>query len=456
MPTRDPRLALDHTRLAAETTRATEGRPAASFGFGLEIELLPVAATSPLRRPRLHGPAGLLTQLSTPSAISMLDAGTGAGAETGWWCHGRHGARLSFEPGGQVEVASAYHATPQAAMGAAAKVAADLAMVCDAQHLRLAAAGIDVWSPGTAPQQLRQARYPAMDAYLGTRGPAGRTMMRDTCALQLNLDLGTGSEARARWETSNLLAPVATASFACSPSTDGHTRSRRSLAWQRLDPTRTGFAAGFLAASGSPAQQLASAALDADVLLVDTGRRITPGRPGWRFGDWLKKGHPELGWPTVEDLRGHLTTLFHEVRPRGHLEIRSIDAVPARWRPAAAALYVGAVYEARARDRIREVLEPHRAQLPALLQRAATAGVADPALCALAVEVWSFALSGARRLAPRLLRPVDVSCGEEFVDRYIVRGRCPADELAALLRADPIHALTWAAEPLPVRSEVHT
>ena len=66
------------------------------------------------------------------------------------------------------------------------------------------------------------------------------------------------------------------------------------------------------------------------------------------FAEWIEDGH-ELGWPTLDDLDYHLTTLFPPVRPRGWLELRMIDALPdavvagrrrghrgARARPAAA------------------------------------------------------------------------------------------------------------------------
>ncbi len=71
----------------------------------------------------------------------------------------------------------------------------------------------------------------------------------------------------------------------------------------------------------------------ANVLLVRrTSTAWEPGWPGWTFGDWLWHGHPRHGRPSVDDLRYHLTTLFLEVRPRGFLELRAIDALPARWR----------------------------------------------------------------------------------------------------------------------------
>lgn len=453
MPTWDPARVLDRDDVRAEVARTVTGMPG-RVGAGLEVELLPVIrAPRPSRLP-LHGGDGLLARLSTSSSTSPLEDGAaGAGDEAGWWLPGG-AARVSFEPGGQLEVSSAYRASVRAALVDTDRTTGELAAVLDEGGVTLAAVGLDPWRAGTAAQQLRRARYPAMDAYLATRGPAGRVMMRDTCALQLNLDIDTGAEAEARWQIAHLLAPVATATFACSPGVGGRERSRRSLAWQALDPTRTGFPPGLVADEGGAAEQVERAVLAADVLLVSDGPRAEPGRIGWTFGDWLRDGDSVHGRPTAEDLRVHLTTLFHEVRPCGHLELRSLDAVPARWRSSALALHAGALYEPVARDRIREVLEPHRPRLPELLRAAAVTGVSDPALCALAVEVWSFALAGAARLPDGMIAPATLRRAEEFLDRFTVRGRCPADELAELLAVAPTAALDWAAEPLPTHLEV--
>ncbi len=47
---------------------------------------------------------------------------------------------------------------------------------------------------------------------------------------------------------------------------------------------------------------------------------------GLTFREWIRSGVPRP--PTQEDLDYHLTTLFPPVRPRGHLELRMIDAQP--------------------------------------------------------------------------------------------------------------------------------
>ena len=466
MPTFSPHRALDETAVAVTVGRLAAGAPGQA-GLGLEYELFPLIASRDPRADR-----SLPRRAPLAATLARLADGRGPDvtrAEDGWWWADGDTARLTFEPGAQLELSTAYRSTPSAALAALDATLPDLAGRLAGAGIRLAAAGIDVWAPGTVPQQRTSDRYPAMEAYFRRRSAAGPTMMRDTCSLQLNLDLDAGAEAVARWRVANLLAPVAAATFACSPGPSGHRRARRTEVWQRLDATRT----GFVAHEGRLTDALTRYLMDADVLLVTDERGTRPGRPGWRFGDWVRDGDREVGWPTADDLDRHLTTLFPEVRPRGWLEIRSIDAVPPAWVAAVVACYVGAVYEPRARERIRELLDgrvatlrgrlvdagrPGRLADPGLrgqLADAALRGVADPQWCALAVEVWSYALEGAARLPADQVPRWAVRRAETFLDRFTLRGRCPADDLHDQRRRDSWAALTWAAVDADADREVN-
>jgi glutamate--cysteine ligase len=440
MPTHDADAAVARAGVAAIVADLVSGRATTGSGVGLELELLPVTRASPTRRLRLDEPVG-----GSRSVAEIVAAARGDAAACG--------SSFTVEPGGQLEIATSCCQRVPDAIDELERTAGRLAAHADAAAAVLLAAGLDVWHDvATVPQQLSTARYQRMDAHLAARGDDGRLMMRHTCALQVNLDLGVGALADGRWLVANLLAPLATATFAASPAVvDGRAvRSRRSLAWQVLDPTRTGFPPGVLTGRGQVTDHVLELALAADVMLVPP----PPGRVGgWTLDDWVAGGHPRLGWPTEADVREHLTTLFPEVRARGYLELRAIDAVPAAFRRALVLLVAGAILDDTARDAILGLLEPHRAALPSLARRCATDGLSDPRMCALAVEVWAYARDGAARL-PGVTRK-DVGAIERYVDRFTVRGRAPADELAELLARDPRLALDWAAEPLPTTAEVH-
>ena len=131
---------------------------------------------------------------------------------------------------------------------------------------------------------------------------------------------------RWRWRLAHHIGPVLVAAFANSPLRQGRPsgwRSTRQEVWAHLDPGRTLPPPD----DGDPRDAYATYALDAELMLI---RR--DGGPSWvaprglTFRGWLRG---ELGSerpPTIDDLTYHLSTLFPPVRPRGHLELRMIDA----------------------------------------------------------------------------------------------------------------------------------
>src|SRR5574341_860616 len=307
---------LDHVRqVVAETCFRTEPSAPVPGRVGLEVESFPVRVLAD-GTPRGRVPLDLLADLLQPEsgASSVPGCRRSDGATPRFRLDG--GGSLSFEPGGQLEHSTAIHAGAADALAELDLVARALTPLLRRHDMVLAAAGADVWlRGGHVPQQLRAPRYPAMAAYFDRRGPEGAAMMRRTCALQINLDLGGAGDLPERWLVANLVAPLLCATFACSPGPGAV--SVRALAWQRLDPTRTGFPRRLLDGSGAgPVEQLTVAAMAADVLLLrHPSGPWEPGTPGWAVQHWLRDGHPRHGRPTEDDLRYHLTTLFLEVRP---------------------------------------------------------------------------------------------------------------------------------------------
>jgi glutamate--cysteine ligase len=270
-------------------------------------------------------------------------------------------------------------------------------------------------------------------------------MMRHTASLQINLDLGPEEVWKERWLVANLASPFMTASFASSPSADAVcTRAR---AWQELDPTRSGFPSLLVTGDGDdPRSEWGQAALDADVMIyrLDDGH-FEPGCVGCSFEKWIRDGHPKWGWPTVEDLDYHLTTLFFEVRPRGFLELRAGEELPSRWRPVPVALMAALLYDDEARCAALELLGGYRTQLPEIWRRAALRGVHDSQLRDLACRLWEIGIGGMERLPRGYLEPAHVEATRVFLEHFTARGRVPGDDLLELNDDGPAQALRWAS-----------
>lgn len=423
---------------------------------GLEVERFAIRTT-----PTATPGGRLMIGDGDPSLQSVLDAV----ADTGGVLGERRdvsgipsypvggGGRLTFEPGGALEHATAVHDTARGALEEVEELTPTLVEAFDELGVVLASAGVDPFHDvSEIPLQLDCFRYPAMAEYFDRRGPEGRVIMRHSCSIQVNLDLGSGEARGERWLLANLLAPLVTATFANSPG--ARHVGGRARAWQQVDPTRTGFPeAMWKRGRDDLVAQMTSAAVGADVLLVRTGpEHAVPGTPGWTFGDWLDHPHADHGVPSIQDLEYHLTTIFHEVRPRGMLEFRSVDAVPQPWRSVPVTLLAGAIEDPTTRRRLLGLLERHRRELPAMWRRAAYTGVGDPPFCALTVEAWSYAMEGAARLPQGYLPDGALVVAEEFLEQYTLRGRCPADDLRQALAEGSAAALASVAEPVPERA----
>ena len=317
---------------------------------------------------------------------------------------------VSFEPGGQLEISSEPSETVSELVAGVQSVVERLMAVLSDEGIRLESMGIDPVNDARAiALQLPVERYQMMTRYLDRRGPYGARMMRQTAAVQVSLD--RGETPAARWQLLNDLAPYAVAIFANSPhyvgQETGH-RSYRAHCWRMLDVTRT----GVCVPSADPARAYARFALAANDIALSA--------------DGIDRPYSSRGGAAAEASawQSHLTTLFPEVRPRGHFEIRSCDSIAARWYAAPVVLFAGLVYDERsARDAT--VLT---ADSRALLRGAGERGLRDPSIARTARDLFQLALDGARRLGERYCGGAELEAAADFFATYTARDRSPADD----------------------------
>jgi len=323
---------------------------------------------------------------------------------------------LTFEPGGQIELST----PPEPGITACC---ATLATDEEALRRTLAAQGVALAGIGLDPVRghrrvLATPRYAAMERYFDEGGPAGRRMMCRTAAVQVNVD--AGSDPAARWGLAHRIGPVLAAAFANSPLLEGRRtpwRSARLATWWAMDRTRT----SPVPQDADPVEAWTRYVLEANVMLIRTDEdRYEPVMETLPFERWIEHGHP-LGYPTLDDLAYHLTTLFPPIRPRGWLELRMIDAQADPWWRAAIAVPVALLYDEEA-----ATVASDAAPEGDLWVEAFSEGPAHPALRE-AVEIFFDAALGA---LPRLgADPATLGAVARFAARYAFRGRCPADDL---------------------------
>ncbi|MGW5215505.1 ergothioneine biosynthesis glutamate--cysteine ligase EgtA [Streptomyces sp. NPDC004051] len=366
---------------------------------------------------------------------------------------------LTVEPGGQLELSS-----PPAAslMECVDTVRADLdavRAVLREDDLTLVGLGHDPWH--TPRRFLREPRYDAMEACLDRTGPAGRAMMCTSASVQVCLDAGYEEPGPLghvrRWWLAHQLGAVLVAVFANSPLA-GHRPtgwlSTRQLRWAQIGTGR----AGGPVLDSDPRAAWARHVLDAPVMCVrrDGGPWDVP--KGLTFREWTRSRVPRA--PTRDDLDYHVTTLFPPVRPRGHLELRMIDAQPGDDGWIVPLAVTAALFDdpeaAETAYRAVKPLAERTHGMPAphnpLWRDAARGGLADPELREVATACFAAALRALPRLGATT-GVVDAVAG--YRDRYVARGRCPADDLLDTLRG----AVTARADGTAVsgaRTHPHT
>lgn len=326
-----------------------------------------------------------------------------------------HDSRLTFEPGGQLEVSAPPSRSGSEAIRRAAEDSTEVIA-------RLADAGMECIAVGLDPigrrrRVLDEPRYRSMADYFAAGGCAGESMMCNTASLQINV--GFTDDIDRQWELAHDVSPILSAIFANSSIVDGRPsgwQSSRLAVWGALDPPRTA------AVTAHPAAATAwvNYALDAPVMLFRTGTDcVVPDSP-LTLRHWITDGHA-VGHPDVDDVEYHLTTLFPPIRPRGWLELRMLDALPHPWWEVAAAITVSVLTDPAVAARVAPIVQGGRT----LALNAAWWGVHDPAIGGTAIQLLDATLPALGRLG---YSDDLVSDAHRFVERYTRRGRSLADD----------------------------
>ena len=379
---------------------------------GAEVELIPVAADKRLPVP-IVAEEGLCTlPLVRRFAAERCwrEVATPYGAPS-WKLP--DGAIVSYEPGGQIELSAA-----------PARSASDLLRALREVVLPLRAAardaGVELLSVGIEPAngieavapQLAGERYRRLASFLESIGTGGVRMMRQTAAFQTSVDWGP--DPAACWRMLNAAAPYLTAIFANSPVYRGEPtgwRSFRARVWREMGGGRTGaFAAG-----DDAVDEYLEFALAAPAILLGS-----EGGPFLPFAEWNRRGSA-----TAADWAAHLTTLFPEVRPKGFVEVRCVDAVAPEWYAAPVVLLSGICYH---EPTLRAAADLLGAPDRELLEPAGRLGLADPRIGPVAADLFAMGLEGAAALGPAWAHAHDMDEARAFFDRYTRIARSPADD----------------------------
>lgn len=187
---------------------------------------------------------------------------------------------------------------------------------------------------------LPKQRYDFMFNYFKTRGSHAHNMMKGTAAFQVSMDYKSEKDYIKKFRVTNALSPVLFALFENAYYYEGQVSPKhniRSHIWINCDSDRSGIVYGALENDFSY-EKYAEYVLDRPPIFINSqGKEIFTG----------KKKVKELLDPEsyqVEELEHLLTMFFPDVRTKGYIEIRMMDAVPYPLNFAIMALLKGLIY----------------------------------------------------------------------------------------------------------------
>lgn len=413
---------------------------------GIEVEMLPIQSPNVSTK-------GVVPEIVTlPKTKAVLQE---LAASSGWTAEmddqqlkmiQLDQGSLTFEPGGQVEFSS----KPFPCLSDALKSLYAMQGMLDK---KFAEQGIELFQGGINPWhrveeiglQMDKPRYRAMNDYYQNLSDYGQRMMRQTMTIQVNLDFGSTEEVMVkRYLLSQLLAPVSAAMFAysCQYDNQQHTlQGFRQKVWQYTDPTHTGLVGVETIARElsfrSCVQSYLDFALNAHVI-YDLKQGFQPmwqpGGPYLTFRQWMEGTSPsQNSKPTLNDFVEHLSLLFPEVRPKGFIEIRSIDGQSRVWQQVPCLFYCGLLYDDRSLDQALDLLLPEAGKTEARL-RGAQAGLKDAQLAELCKKISEIAISGYSRLPSCFKEETSEKVFAKYVENFVGRGQTPSDELIRITR----------------------
>jgi len=252
-------------------------------------------------------------------------------------------ANVTLEPGGQVELSGAPHATLAAVAAEMHENRNILLELAEGRDLVWTACGLTPITPIQDIGWMPKGRYVIMREYLPERGDLAHWMMKGTSSVQANFDYVDETDCARKVRLCAGLAPLTTALFANSPLSENKPTgylSTRGHVWTRTDPDRTGFPPGLRSDYGH--ERWVDYLLDVPMMFYKRGKSWVPAR-GATFREYMTTGL-DGHFPGWSDWDLHQTSVFPEVRIKRTIEVRGADCVSADLAMAFCALFTGLLY----------------------------------------------------------------------------------------------------------------
>ncbi len=266
------------------------------------------------------------------------------------------GAKITIEPGGQVELSDA----PRASI-ADSHHSFDLYL----QQLKKAISPFDgkLLFQGVQPVHtlddipfFPKSRYKIMFPHMLKMGKLGQWMMKASSGVQVSIDFNSIPDIERKFVFLNRLSPFLNAAFANSPLVAGQPSgflSYRGHIWGDTDPDRSGLPEAFLHKDFVIDDYVSWALTAAPYHLMRDGEIVQT--TDWNFQQ-LMDGKASGLKMDMEDWEEHLGMIFPDIRIKNILEVRVIDSISPVYAMAVPALIGTLLYNENAFDAVQSIL----------------------------------------------------------------------------------------------------
>jgi glutamate--cysteine ligase len=318
-------------------------KPSRDWAVGLEVELLGYTRD---RLARIN-PAQVQAVITgfSPQTVSRV---TENGFVTEAMLRAPASARLTLEPGGQIEFSGSPHRSLAETERALREYFERLSEIAKANEILFIAAGFDPIRGIQEQEWIPKRRYEIMRPYLAGRGRRAWDMMCRTAAIQVNFDYRDLEDLSRKFALANRLGPVAAAIFANSPFEQAKLsgfKSTRYATWLETDQERTGPSPLALDADFS-IERFVDYVQSVPMFFIRRDDRYI-NYAGRSFADFIANDRG----PIFQDFTDHLSTIFTEARLKPHIEQRSMDCCSLEMIMAAMAFWKGLIYSGDSLDR---------------------------------------------------------------------------------------------------------
>ncbi|MCI1636240.1 glutamate-cysteine ligase family protein [Bifidobacterium sp.] len=306
-------------------------KPDGPFGFGIEIEHLPV-----------HNGSDTAVTYYEPNGIETLLKRLAPyyDPEKEYWENdhlvglARKGVAISLEPGGQFECSLDVLHDPREVSAAYRAFRREVDTITEELGFRLVEYGYQPVSSFADVPLNPKSRYSAMNAYLGRIGECGPMMMRCSSATQVSIDFKNERDAIAKMRIGSAIGPILAWFFWNSPYCEGEVNPfplLRQRMWDWMDPQRTGLTPGLFNPHFSwedyAVDVLSTPLMFADLTHTPELKDTVDDPHVIAWHENAGEIYPDRALNTYE-VNHILSTHFNDVRLKNFVELRHWDSLP--------------------------------------------------------------------------------------------------------------------------------